>query len=69
VILGGKKDREKSNYNCVSQEIAEHLMDLKIGMEELKKSKTFKEIIRVLREIGNFLNSCEVNKTTSLFHT
>jgi hypothetical protein len=42
------------------QEIAEHLMDLKIGMEELKRSKTFKDIIRVLREIGNFLNSCDV---------
>ena len=37
-------------------------MDLKVGMEELKKSKTFKDIIRVLREIGNFLNSCDVRR-------
>jgi hypothetical protein len=37
-------------------------MDLKIGMEELKKSKTFKEILRNLKEIGNFLNSSEVSK-------
>jgi hypothetical protein len=36
-------------------------MDLKVGMEELKRSRTFKDIIRVLREIGNFLNSCNVN--------
>jgi hypothetical protein len=36
-------------------------MDLKAGMEELKRSKTFKDIIRVLREIGNFLNSCNVS--------
>jgi hypothetical protein len=37
-------------------------MDLKIGMEELKKSKTFKEILRHLKEIGNYLNSSEVSK-------
>lgn len=49
----------KLDFETVEGEIAEHLMDLKIGMEELKRSKTFKDIIRVLRDIGNFLNSCD----------
>jgi hypothetical protein len=50
----------KLDFESIEGEIAEHLMDLKVGMEELKRSKTFKDIIRVLREIGNFLNSCDV---------
>lgn len=49
----------KLDFETIETEIAEHLFDLKIGMEELKKSKTFKDIIRTLREIGNFLNSCD----------
>jgi hypothetical protein len=49
----------KLDFESIEGEIAEHLMDLKMGMEELKRSKTFKDIIRVLREIGNFLNSCD----------
>ncbi|CAF1012151.1 unnamed protein product, partial [Brachionus calyciflorus] len=49
----------KLDFETIETEIAEHLMDLKSGMEELKKSKTFKDIIRTLREIGNFLNSCD----------
>ena len=49
----------KLDFETIETEIAEHLFDLKIGMEELKKSATFKEIIRTLREIGNFLNSCD----------
>lgn len=56
----------KLDFETVEVEIAEHLMDLKVGMEELKRSKTFKDIIRVLREIGNFLNSCDVNITNIL---
>jgi hypothetical protein len=50
-----------TDKTLILKEIAEHLMDLKVGMEELKRSRTFKDIIRVLREIGNFLNSCNVN--------
>ncbi|RNA07900.1 FH1 FH2 domain-containing 3 [Brachionus plicatilis] len=49
----------KLDFETIETEIAEHLFDLKLGMEELKKSKTFKDIIRTLREIGNFLNSCD----------
>ena len=41
-------------------------MDLKNGMEELKKSKTFKEILRILKEIGNHLNSSNVSKIVLL---
>ena len=50
----------KLDFETIESEIAEHLMDLKVGMEELKRSRTFRDIIRVLREIGNFLNSCDV---------
>ena len=41
-------------------------MDLKTGMEELKKSKTFKEILKILKEVGNYLNSSDVSKSTTL---
>ena len=40
-------------------------MDLKIGMEELKKSKTFKEILKILKEVGNYLNSSDVSQRTN----
>jgi len=50
----------KLDFETIEREIAEHLMDLKVGMGELKNSKTFREIIRVLREIGNYLNSCDL---------
>uniref|UniRef100_A0A673M9D8 FH1/FH2 domain-containing protein 1-like n=1 Tax=Sinocyclocheilus rhinocerous TaxID=307959 RepID=A0A673M9D8_9TELE len=38
-------------------EIAEPLFDLKLGMEQLAKNKTFKRILATLLAIGNFLNS------------
>ena len=57
----------KLDFETVECEIAEHLMDLKVGMEEVKRSKTFKDIIRVLREIGNFLNSCDVISSSNSF--
>ena len=41
-------------------------MDLKVGMEELKKSKTFKEILKILKEIGNYLNSSDVSLAPSI---
>ena len=41
-------------------------MDLKNGMEELKKSKTFKEILKILKEIGNHLNSSDVSNVAKL---
>ena len=57
----------KMDFESVEGEIADHLMDLKNGMEELKRSKTFKDIIKVLREIGNFLNSSNVRSPFESF--
>lgn len=45
------------------QEIAEPLFDLKLGMEQLAKNKTFKRILATLLAIGNFLNSTSVRET------
>lgn len=42
-----------------SQEVAEPLMDVKQGTEDLMKNHTFKTILAVLRAIGNFLNGTE----------
>lgn len=43
------------------QEIAEPLFDLKLGMEQLSKNKTFKRILATLLAIGNFLNCAHVS--------
>ncbi|XP_065123892.1 FH1/FH2 domain-containing protein 1 isoform X4 [Paramisgurnus dabryanus] len=47
----------KLNYETMEKEIAEPLFDLKLGMEQLAKNKTFKCILATLLAIGNFLNS------------
>ncbi|KAJ8407898.1 hypothetical protein AAFF_G00269420 [Aldrovandia affinis] len=47
----------KLNYETMEKEIAEPLFDLKLGMEQLAKNKTFKRILATLLAIGNFLNS------------
>ncbi|KAI4888659.1 hypothetical protein NFI96_033826 [Prochilodus magdalenae] len=47
----------KLNYESLEKEIAEPLFDLKLGMEQLSKNKTFKRILATLLAIGNFLNS------------
>ena len=44
----------------VLQEVAEPLMDLKHGIEELLKNKTFRYIISAILTIGNFLNGSQV---------
>ena len=44
----------------VMQEVAEPLMDLKQGLDELKQNKTFRSILATLLSIGNFLNGIEV---------
>lgn len=41
------------------QEVADPLMDLKQGVEDLQKNKTFKVILSVLLSVGNFLNGSE----------
>ncbi|XP_052010975.1 FH1/FH2 domain-containing protein 1-like isoform X3 [Xyrauchen texanus] len=47
----------KLNYETLEKEIAEPLFDLKLGMEQLSKNKTFRRILATLLAIGNFLNS------------
>ncbi|XP_051787637.1 FH1/FH2 domain-containing protein 1 isoform X2 [Erpetoichthys calabaricus] len=47
----------KLDYENMEKEIAEPLFDLKLGMEQLAKNKTFKNILATLLAIGNFLNS------------
>ncbi|KRX80556.1 FH1/FH2 domain-containing protein 3 [Trichinella sp. T6] len=48
------------DYANVEREVAEPLMDLKLAMEELDKSRTFKQVMATLLAVGNFLNGAEV---------
>ncbi|XP_078256438.1 FH1/FH2 domain-containing protein 1 isoform X3 [Rhinoraja longicauda] len=47
----------KLDYEVMEKEIAEPLFDLKLGMEQLAKNKTFKSVLATLLAIGNFLNN------------
>ncbi|XP_078400278.1 FH1/FH2 domain-containing protein 1 isoform X1 [Cetorhinus maximus] len=47
----------KLDYEFMEKEIAEPLFDLKHGMEQLAKNKTFKSLLATLLAIGNFLNN------------
>ncbi|XP_069757525.1 FH1/FH2 domain-containing protein 1 isoform X1 [Narcine bancroftii] len=47
----------KLDYEVMEKEIAEPLFDLKLGMEQLAKNKTFKSLLATLLAIGNFLNN------------
>ncbi|XP_047477438.1 FH1/FH2 domain-containing protein 3-like isoform X9 [Penaeus chinensis] len=49
----------KLDYDNMEKEVAEPLMDVKQGTEDLMKNHTFKTILAVLRAIGNFLNGTE----------
>ncbi|KAM3920088.1 FH1/FH2 domain-containing protein 1 isoform 2-T2 [Leptodactylus fuscus] len=46
----------KLDYETMEKEIGEPLFDLKLGMEQLSKNKTFKVILASLLAVGNFLN-------------
>ncbi|XP_063294025.1 FH1/FH2 domain-containing protein 1 isoform X2 [Pelobates fuscus] len=46
----------KLDYEPMEKEIADPLYDLKLGMEQLSKNKTFKLILSSLLAVGNFLN-------------
>ncbi|XP_070195537.1 FH1/FH2 domain-containing protein 3-like isoform X13 [Littorina saxatilis] len=46
----------KLDYETLEQEVAEPLMDLKKGLEELHSNKTFRCILSAVLAIGNFLN-------------
>lgn len=46
----------KLDFENTEQEVSEPLMDLKQGIEELKRNETFKNILSAVLAIGNFLN-------------
>ncbi|XP_075925722.1 FH1/FH2 domain-containing protein 3-like [Petromyzon marinus] len=46
----------KLDYETMEKEVADPLMDLKDGMEQLRKNYTLKCILSTLLAIGNFLN-------------
>lgn len=48
-------------YTPLKKEIAEPLFHLKLGMEQLAASQTFKYILATVLAIGNFLNGCKVS--------
>lgn len=54
----------KLDYESLEQEIAEPLMDLKKGIEELLVNKTFKYILSAVLAIGSFLNGTQVQGFT-----
>ncbi|XP_061197952.1 FH1/FH2 domain-containing protein 3-like isoform X3 [Saccostrea echinata] len=49
----------KLDYETIETEISDPLCDLKKGIDELKKNKTFKCILSVILTIGNFLNGAQ----------
>lgn len=50
----------KLDFENIEKEIAEPLMDLKQGIEMLRKNTTFRSILSTLRSIGIFLNGAPV---------
>ncbi|XP_035702235.1 uncharacterized protein LOC110852042 isoform X2 [Folsomia candida] len=46
----------KLDYENLEREVCEPLMDLKTGIVDLEKNKTFRYILSTLLSIGNFLN-------------
>jgi len=48
------------DFDSTEKEMGEQLMDLKMAMEEISKSKTFKKVLATLLSVGNFLNGVEV---------
>lgn len=42
------------------QEFADALMDVKLAIEDVRKSKTLRQVLGTLLAIGNFLNGKEV---------
>jgi hypothetical protein len=47
----------KMEFEVIEKEVCDPLMDLKIGLEAIRKNTTFKTILNVLLTFGNFLNS------------
>ncbi|XP_053127423.1 FH1/FH2 domain-containing protein 1 isoform X2 [Hemicordylus capensis] len=49
----------KLDYEALEQEVAEPLFDLKLGMEQLAKNRTFQCVLATLLAMGNFLNGSQ----------
>lgn len=49
------------------QEIAEPLFHLKLAMEQLSASHTFRYVLATVLAIGNFLNGCKVSILSLVF--
>ncbi|XP_072314821.1 FH1/FH2 domain-containing protein 3 [Eucyclogobius newberryi] len=47
------------DYDTMEREIAEPLFHLKLAMEQLSSSRTFRWILATVLAIGNFLNGCK----------
>lgn len=60
-IVGKSQCNDLYHICFILQEISEPLCDLKKGVDELKKNKTFKCILSVILTIGNFLNGAQVS--------
>jgi len=56
----GEGGQGVSPASLLTQEIAEPLFDLKVGMEQLARNHTFKCILATLLAMGNFLNGSQV---------
>ena len=50
-----------NNDFLLLQEFADAIMDVKNAIDDIKNSKTFKQVLGTLLAIGNFLNGNEVH--------
>lgn len=64
----GESGQGISPASPLTQEIAEPLFDLKIGMEQLARNHTFKCILATLLATGNFLNGSQVRSRVRTNH-
>lgn len=64
----GESGQGISPASPLTQEIAEPLFDLKVGMEQLARNHTFKCILATLLAMGNFLNGSQVRSRVRISH-
>ena len=54
-------------YVCLGvQELGDALMEMKRAIEDVRKSKTLKQVLGTLLSIGNFLNGTQVSWSLSV---
>ena len=54
--------------HAILQELGDALMEVKRAIEDVRKSKTLKQVLGTLLSIGNFLNGTEVCPLPTLHH-